>query len=80
MSVEFDTFFSYTHTHTPHPQDCDMPFEDLIVEEESYESFCEKLKKIDLYFLYNRKLKEIIFEKALGLFQEKIEIYLDLKD
>ncbi|CAF1234525.1 unnamed protein product [Rotaria magnacalcarata] len=54
-------------------RDCVLPFEDLTVKNESYEVFCEKLEKIDLYFLYNRKLKEITFEKALNLFQETNE-------
>ena len=52
-------------------RDCVFPFENLTIGKESYEVFCEKLEKLDLHFLYNRKLKEITFEKALQLFQEK---------
>ncbi|CAF1287493.1 unnamed protein product [Rotaria sp. Silwood1] len=52
-------------------EDCVIPFKYVTIDNESYEIFYDKLEKIDLYFLYNRKLKEITLDQALKLFQEK---------
>jgi hypothetical protein len=55
-------------------EDCVTPFRDVVEYNQSYEIFCQKLEKMDLYFLYNRKLKEITLDQALDLYQEKNQI------
>ncbi|CAF4982196.1 unnamed protein product, partial [Rotaria sp. Silwood1] len=52
-------------------ESCIVPFRNLTVDNESYEIFCDRLEKIDLYFLYNRKLKEITLDQALKLFRDR---------
>ncbi|CAF1267977.1 unnamed protein product, partial [Rotaria sordida] len=52
-------------------EDCVIPFKDITKHIESFETFYNKSEKIDFYFLYNRKLKEIDVDRALELFQEK---------
>lgn len=51
--------------------DCVSPFADVIKDNRSYQSFFQKLEKLELYFLYNRKLKEITVGQALELFERK---------
>ncbi|CAF3364109.1 unnamed protein product, partial [Rotaria sp. Silwood2] len=52
-------------------EDCVKPFRDVIINNDSYEAFCIRLEKIGLYFLYNRKLKEITLDRALTLFRKE---------
>jgi hypothetical protein len=51
--------------------DCVSPFADVIKDNQSHQSFSQKLEKLELYFLYNRKLKEITVKQALELFEKK---------
>ncbi|CAF1411630.1 unnamed protein product [Adineta steineri] len=60
-------------------EECVTPFKDVIIDNNSYETFFDKLEKLDLYFLYNRKLKEITLDQALELFQEKNETSLNIE-
>ncbi|CAF3311875.1 unnamed protein product [Rotaria socialis] len=59
--------------------DCVIPFRDVMSDSDSYETFYSKLEKIDLYFLYDRKLKEITIDQALELFKEKNGNFSKLK-
>ncbi|CAF1180252.1 unnamed protein product [Didymodactylos carnosus] len=60
-------------------EDCVIPFQDVTKDIESCKIFCDKLEKIDLYFLYNRKLKEIDLKEALRLFQVKNEALYEIQ-
>ncbi|CAF1448806.1 unnamed protein product [Didymodactylos carnosus] len=60
-------------------EDCVIPFKDGTKDNESYQTFCYKLGKIELYVLYKRKLKEITLDQALKLFQQKNEILLEIE-
>jgi hypothetical protein len=54
------------------------PFKDLLNQDFSnLDEFKDRLNKIELYFLYNRKLKEITVEKALNMFTQINEINIE---
>jgi hypothetical protein len=51
-------------------EDSVQPYNHTVKEECTFDEFNDKLQKIELYFLYNRKLREITVTDALNMFKE----------